>query len=680
MKKLYVIGALASLYLAPTVSAQTETTVVADPLMQSISLPAERHAVAVDYNTVSNRVTVFSNDLSDAADWTLDNDDQGTWEWRTETSDLVDQYMGMMASATADNGFMEFNAIQFLFDGPVATQESTFEYTGSEIIDCSALTDVIITFNQRYRAYNVDQTFVEVSNDGGSNWESFQINEDFVTNEPAVQGELSVNITGVAAGVADLKIRFRWRSDYLADNPDSTQDDMDSFGSGYGWSVDDISVSSPPLNELVIGTTWYQNFFEIQEQAEYLDRDLMNAAEYHTQPFHSLRAFNFACIVSNAGTMDQNNVKMVVTVTDVDGAESIHESADGFVLTAGSSDTLRAYDVMPSNWVADATPGTFTIDFEVVQDEEDELPGNNVGVSLFTRISDDNFTGPIGDGGAVLMHSNSNTVSPNTTATNLEDDAIHANRLTFDESDTDRYIVGIQFAIQEETEPGEQILLNVRKGAVTEEDGPGNEMELFFSYDEEELPYITNEDDFTTSSTPVWITYALPMGILIEPNTIYQPEIMLPVVGVPYCLVAATSGRTSTVGVFYYFPEPSTGAQGWNQWSTVEYCLRFVTSPTADVSTGIDDITIENGVKLMQNYPNPFNDVTRIQYQFDETSAASLEVYDMSGKLVFTENLGIVSQNSANSYMFNKGSLASGMYTYSIVTDNNRITRKMTIE
>jgi hypothetical protein len=82
----------------------------------------------------------------------------------------------------------------------------------------------------------------------------------------------------------------------------------------------------------------------------------------------------------------------------------------------------------------------------------------------------------------------------------------------------------------------------------------------------------------------------------------------------------------------------------------------------------------------MQNFPNPFVNQTRIQYQFDETTAATLEVHDMTGKLVFSDDLGIVTALSANSYMFNKGSLAPGMYTYSIVSDNSRITRKMTIE
>jgi hypothetical protein len=378
---------------------------------------------------------------------------------------------------------------------------------------------------------------------------------------------------------------------------------------------------------------------------------------------------------------DQTNVQMVVTVTNPDGIEVEVSSPAGFTLPAGTTDTLTAYDeALASIWNADATPGTFTIEFKVVQDQEDEMPNNNIGTTRYTRITDDNYTGPINGGGAVESHSNANIVTPNTVEWNLEENAIHGNRYTFDESATDRYIAGIQFALQDETLPGQQILLNIRKGSVLEEESADNEMELYFSYENEDLPYITEEADFTNGSNPTWISYALPVGILIEPNTIYQPEIMLPVADEVYCRLGATLGRTNTVGVFYYFPEPADEAQGWYAWSTLEYNLRLVTTGFTSGSIGTDDITVENGLKLMQNYPNPFSDQTRIQYQFDETASAALEVYDMTGKLVFADNLGIVGALSANSYMFNKGSLAPGVYTYSIVTENNRITRKMTIE
>ena len=94
----------------------------------------------------------------------------------------------------------------------------------------------------------------------------------------------------------------------------------------------------------------------------------------------------------------------------------------------------------------------------------------------------------------------------------------------------------------------------------------------------------------------------------------------------------------------------------------------------------VESVTYESGVQLLQNYPNPAVDNTRIQYRLDETMDITFEVYDMAGKLVYTEDMGNVPAGVVQNIDFNVSALSSGMYTYSIVSENTRVTRKLTVQ
>jgi hypothetical protein len=73
-------------------------------------------------------------------------------------------------------------------------------------------------------------------------------------------------------------------------------------------------------------------------------------------------------------------------------------------------------------------------------------------------------------------------------------------------------------------------------------------------------------------------------------------------------------------------------------------------------------------------------DATTIQFQPLETGDVRFEVHDIQGRLVHAENLGVSTGMSANVHRFERGNLQSGVYTYSIITGGNRVTRKMVID
>ncbi|MCJ7553758.1 MAG: T9SS type A sorting domain-containing protein [Ignavibacteriaceae bacterium] len=81
---------------------------------------------------------------------------------------------------------------------------------------------------------------------------------------------------------------------------------------------------------------------------------------------------------------------------------------------------------------------------------------------------------------------------------------------------------------------------------------------------------------------------------------------------------------------------------------------------------------------LYQNYPNPFNPVTRIDYKIITASDVRFEVINILAQKVFVQNFGY---QTAGDYSinFDGEDLVSGVYIYSIVAGESRLTKKMVL-
>ena len=189
--------------------------------------------------------TIAFNTFDDVTDWTISAPNlQGQWEVVTTTPTDVVTYMGAMASSTASDGFAVFNGIQYLLNASVDYQDAAIEL--NDTLDLSNYPSVTLEFEQMYRAFNYDKTFVELSTDYGNTWTSIQLNDQVTTNDPAIQELVGINISSYVGGQQGVKIRFRWTSD----------SDDDSFGSGYAWLIDDLKVTVPPENDIQNVSSW----------------------------------------------------------------------------------------------------------------------------------------------------------------------------------------------------------------------------------------------------------------------------------------------------------------------------------------------------------------------------------------------------------------------------------------
>jgi photosystem II stability/assembly factor-like uncharacterized protein len=128
---------------------------------------------------------------------------------------------------------------------------------------------------------------------------------------------------------------------------------------------------------------------------------------------------------------------------------------------------------------------------------------------------------------------------------------------------------------------------------------------------------------------------------------------------------------TASTGYYWHISAGKPGVGFWAVRSNGGISYR---QPITNINT-ISSQTPEN-YSVSQNYPNPFNPKTNIRYQISKTGFVSLRVYDISGKEV---NILVNDNQSAGTYQvsFDGSNFSSGIYYYTLSTENFRETRKM---
>ncbi|MCI5080615.1 MAG: T9SS type A sorting domain-containing protein [Saprospiraceae bacterium] len=255
---------------------------------------------------------------------------------------------GPIQSPSAANGCAMYNSDVYdgggvgVGGGPFAgTHSGTLT---SPSIDLTDAPTVSIKMNQYARANaNAVSTLLEVSNDGGMTWTDFPINPNVVGNGGTAPDDvLLVNITSVAGGQSDVKIRFTWNGRY------------------YYWLIDDIQLIETPKNNLQLGDFFYPPASYAQPEG-LVDTDTMA----------------FEADVTNIGGEDQTDVTLIATVTD--NADNAILYQDSVVLDILEVDSLRTLTI-ESTYAPELPQGSYNINYEVVTrtaEEDDFDPSDN---------------------------------------------------------------------------------------------------------------------------------------------------------------------------------------------------------------------------------------------------------------------------------------------------------------
>lgn len=153
----------------------------------------------------------------------------------------------------------------------------------------------------------------------------------------------------------------------------------------------------------------------------------------------------------------------------------------------------------------------------------------------------------------------------------------------------------------------------------------------------------------------------------------WNPTMFFPITGSP-ALNSAKVTNVNSIDPFFDAVD-YRGAFKSDNW-----CAGWTEFRPDTTTIGIQQIAsvVPEKYSLEQNYPNPFNPTTKINFSIPKSGFVSLKVYDITGKEIanlVSEQLG----NGAYTYEFNASQLSSGIYFYTLKTNNFVQTNKMVL-
>jgi hypothetical protein len=145
-------------------------------------------------------------------------------------------------------------------------------------------------------------------------------------------------------------------------------------------------------------------------------------------------------------------------------------------------------------------------------------------------------------------------------------------------------------------------------------------------------------------------------------------------------VVNVSNPGSPTIAGFYDGPDLTS-------WVAVNggyaYVSEFAGGLTVYNNTLVTDVeesgpALPEGFALAQNYPNPFNPSTTIAFSIGKTGFVTLEVSNILGQVVATLVRGTLAAGT-HTVRFDAGSLASGVYFYTLRANDRHDVRKMTL-
>ena len=611
MKKLLLSAAIICFSLQ-IILAQTNANKTQNPLL----LPDKESGK----NTVNNSSllkaggdVIWQNDFSVANTWEITTTGQGTWEIGTTASVATSNpnlitYLGAMATAgtTATNGYAFFDGIQYLLTEPPVVEIQNSSITSSTIdLSLYAQPSITISFNQRFRHFNYDETYVEMSQDGGSTWVySQQVNAGEATNGTSLQNNLSLIVPVLPS--ANTKIRFRWIS----------SSDSDDYGSGYGWMIDDVKLVEPYADEFTLTKVW--------------TGDIVQKYDYYSTPLTQVIPMTVGAVISNMGSVSQAKV---VSIEILQGSTSVYTATENITILPGVTDTL-----WHTSTFTPTTNGVYTVKFSLPTDAINTNNTQSEDFEVTPNIYGHNF--PIGG----TSFFGFNTVDAEIGMGNLYE--INANQQLNG--------INVQFAT------GTTVSAEVR-------------CELW-----EVLTNIQGDMNFITDVTftvPSPLNIATPTTIAFSSPAQMEAEKLYMVILKTYQdatnklrIRSSVKGDDdfSTIG---YGPFATGGVVNYfSGWGKAPYIsLNF------DPTIGINETTSEiSGVSI---YPNPSSSSVNLEMNIANPSEVSIQVTDLSGKIVATQNLGFLPLGK-NQTTIQSASFKNGLYYLTVSSNGTTVTKK----
>ena len=660
------------------------------------------------------------NDNQDGTLWiSVGANGQGQYQDGTPTGSshpggVYSTNIGALESTTASDGWMIFDN-DFWHDGAITANNPAVNTEGSltsPTLDLSNNGSVIVTWESyfRYCCFPYSPLFLEVgvTEDDVTTWTTFDAHGDFIesANEASANPlTVSVDVSCVAAYKEAVQLRFAYRQ-------------APETGDGYThyyWGIDDVVVSS-------------NNVANDVEITQVTNGDVFGVWEYRLTPFEQAIGAGDGGLIAgvmykNAGTDTQYGVDVLVEILDADSLpifsttatiDTLWSYAEAPTCPANSQDTLY----VQTGWEPTAT-GDYSVRITMTTDD-DATPLNNVLAKDIVYTSD------------VYGHDDEDMLDAELGPSESEDIAGFFDPTGYGSfyhcpnPGSVAYGVAVKFGpntglnVSGDVEPFEfTTRLYTMDGSATITDSDFDEAYWVFNTppnptgDPNVETYLAFDDpiDLGTWSSAVGGNFYF-AGVISE----FESAAELTVLAEP------NSDTDNSTGIY---SQTGDGEFVWFTSQTSTPAVRLVTSefeagctdagacnydPAAGVSdasclfigepcndgllTTFDDVVTEDcncegtvavneleaeiGLSMFESMPNPATTTALIQFELLQSKESSLEVRSLQGKLIVAEDFGVL-QPGVHRHDVDVTSFAAGQYTYSLVLDGVKVTRKLTV-
>lgn len=621
MNKFYV--GLAALAMGGVTFAQNATQLelrtvnIGDVATESKNIPLN---TAIGNEKVGG-VVAWSDDFSTGGVWTINNQGEPSpFGWEIHTGNASSWFYTAGINSTSGGEYAElYNGDPTTGSPAPVNQTFTMETTASIDVMAAVGTDQVSLQFEQYGARFQDLQEVYVSTDG-STWIKVGDNDDIpnlTINGGSSYPDPMLRTYNIASAISGGASTVWIRFQWMPDVQNIT----------YGWFIDDVAIVTNDDNNLTMDNSMFGvGAFQFP---------------YYITPIDQIAEISFSANVSNNGAVAQPNTRLEVT------ANSTVFSSASASLAVLASDSL----VTTTGFTPPASIASYTADFNVVSDSTESSPSDNTASYDFEVSQDIYARDQAGMSGA-------NT-----------DGSI----VNWSGASGQAFKIGNIFEMIAADEFG---AIDVVLSSGTYHTNSPVVFAEVYRYDTVAATYnfLETTEELTISSTAQMGT-VLTLPLYSKVAVVPGDDIL-----VVACHYGGDASGSDDIAIASSGDAPDNSVIGYDASNSlvglagpVNVCVRFNHYP----EWGIEEPTI--GMTLGQNMPNPFTSTSTIRYELDNASELTFEIVDMTGKTVKVMDLGNRAAGE-HTITIDGSELATGVYYYSLISGEYRVTNKMVIQ
>lgn len=615
---------------------QTEINPKEAPADKYPAISAKAAGQVVWYDNFDSIVYGVGLASTGVSDWTIDNDGQTliTTGWSINTT-IERCFLNTPASYTGNYAELVNRTLacgaanQAAFWGPIANVVYRMTSAPIDVQTLAGSANAIFSFEQQGITFNDYQRVLISTN--GTTWTVMRDNktQPYGNQEPyAPNGQketVEIDITPYIIGdPTAVQIRFEW-------SYEGTPGSEPNKWFTYGWMIDNLKISTKADYDVIVNSTYYHT----------------EAYRYTQIPSNQIAPIEFQARVGNQGGQDLTGLKLALDINS--GAESA-ESAAPMTLTPNASDTLRAV-YTPSG------VGNYVVAQSILMTEVDDAPANNTNLPT-VRFAVTDFIYAVDEASLGVPIAR----FPE------EGYAVGGNPLVFK-----RFGISFDVFANQDLHAADIQLFGGSNPAQSTADGVEVAVQL----------YDISDPAFDANSSPVVESdlYTIEASQLNSIITIPFLSSYAVEAGKSYILVVTKEYASDNIAfsvsgendVQSYAFATVSGSDDWIRIVDNTPVVRANFEPGAGIK---DNKVVATEVSV---FPNPATDKATVNFNTVNASDVSIQVVDVTGKVVETVSLNNVAAG-ANSTELNIAGFATGIYSVVVKTNDSSVTKKLVIK